>query len=519
MEAGIEESQRNDEMSLIENILIDNEDVSLPDLRDYLAAREMVHVNVMDPEFGAVGDGVADDTQAIKDARDYLAGLTTAAGAGILFFPPGRKFLITDMIEITTMGTHVRGGGKRATVIIFNPSTTKSCFRFTSGESVHYQSSISGLMFTSAETTFRKTAIEGLDVSEFKVSSVNVLQWTGTESRAVSLSGREVVEIDDYDFSCDLPISINANPNDEFVGCDHFTLGKGYLYPNAVNYGVTIASGVPVTRFHIRGQVGCIGGRGLLSWNDTAYTGQHNGVRIENVAIEQQQVGTNYAIDMRMNTGIRNLSFENILLGQDTNGIRLTKPQNVTMMNVQYDDPAKEFLNITGVSGTVVTFISCRAQVGSTVTMANLEQRWANVDAASGSPIRTTSVWAYVTASAADRIEVGNVGTRERTGTLGPGAELMLYGLTPNEGLHVARLNIYSVGATKYVDAEVSINTVAGAQVTRTTLGAADFSIDASAVVAGDLTLVYDVASAPDVCKIINGTGESQQYIVTYKFC
>jgi len=91
-------------------------------------------------DFGAVGDGVADDTAAIQAAISASEGLGNAE----VVFPAGR-YLITDTISLRP-GTKLQGangdhGGvagttsfpnqasdSKGTVIIFNPSTQKSLF-------------------------------------------------------------------------------------------------------------------------------------------------------------------------------------------------------------------------------------------------------------------------------------------------------------------------------------------------------------------------------------------------------
>lgn len=60
--------------------------------------------------YGAVGDGLADDTTAIQDAIDAAATFGAAA-----FFPPGR-YLITDTLVLYS-NTTLRGSGRGLTVI------------------------------------------------------------------------------------------------------------------------------------------------------------------------------------------------------------------------------------------------------------------------------------------------------------------------------------------------------------------------------------------------------------------
>ncbi len=61
--------------------------------------------NYVTPQmFGAVGDGVTDDTEAIKNALDY-----TSEHGGIIFIPHG-EYLISEMIEISNIETMVSVG-------------------------------------------------------------------------------------------------------------------------------------------------------------------------------------------------------------------------------------------------------------------------------------------------------------------------------------------------------------------------------------------------------------------------
>jgi hypothetical protein len=69
-----------------------------------------VHVSVKD--FGAVGDGAANDTTAIQNTINVVG----AAGGGIVYFPPG-TYLINAALTSATGGILFRGAGRSASVI------------------------------------------------------------------------------------------------------------------------------------------------------------------------------------------------------------------------------------------------------------------------------------------------------------------------------------------------------------------------------------------------------------------
>ncbi len=60
-------------------------------------------------DFGAVGDGKTDDTDALKRALDR-------AGGKVIAVPPGR-YVITDILDIRKSGTVLQGAGPKQTVI------------------------------------------------------------------------------------------------------------------------------------------------------------------------------------------------------------------------------------------------------------------------------------------------------------------------------------------------------------------------------------------------------------------
>ena len=65
-------------------------------------------------DFGAVGDGVTDDTDFIQNAIDAVG----ANGGGSLYFPAG-TYRIEGTLNVTENGTSLQGDSKKSTVLLF----------------------------------------------------------------------------------------------------------------------------------------------------------------------------------------------------------------------------------------------------------------------------------------------------------------------------------------------------------------------------------------------------------------
>lgn len=76
---------------------------------------ENAPVNVQD--FGAVGDGVTDDTAA------FLAAVAATPDGGVLYLPPNATYLIAQTI-VLTKPIVIRGGAKENTTLLFKSSGT-----------------------------------------------------------------------------------------------------------------------------------------------------------------------------------------------------------------------------------------------------------------------------------------------------------------------------------------------------------------------------------------------------------
>lgn len=84
-------------------------------------------------DFGAVGDGVTDDTVAIQAAVDAVFN----TGGGTVYFPTG-IYLVSSIVKnwIGAVTVRIQGAGKRAVKILKKAGTTTPVFDFSSGVSI-----------------------------------------------------------------------------------------------------------------------------------------------------------------------------------------------------------------------------------------------------------------------------------------------------------------------------------------------------------------------------------------------
>lgn len=173
--------------------------------------RETVSVR----DFGAVGDGVADDTAAFQSAITAAAGRTLSIPAG--------TYLITAGFTISSNGSYIVGSGKLSTTIIFRPTLAgDTLFNFTAGAGILFYTGVKGLTVTNVRsfnpsdyTTSAKTAVRVTDVSDFTLQDFAITFFTSAafDSIGFHIKGREFINLRNVFIQADRPCVIDTNPN------------------------------------------------------------------------------------------------------------------------------------------------------------------------------------------------------------------------------------------------------------------------------------------------------------------
>jgi hypothetical protein len=140
--------------------------------------------NVKDSAYGAVGDGVTNDTTAINLAITAAA----AAGGGIVFFPATTSFYSVTALPITAANITLMGAGPKASVIKFS-TTTDAAISFTDNTSGAWKRIINlGIQGTAANSNalFQYENSQNIYIQNV---DFNCSTYTGSAIRRSSTSG------------------------------------------------------------------------------------------------------------------------------------------------------------------------------------------------------------------------------------------------------------------------------------------------------------------------------------------
>lgn len=263
-------------------------------------------VNVLD--FGADPTGVADSTAAIQ------AAINSSAGFLAVYFPTG-TYKITSQITISNDRVMLYGDGT-ASRILFNPTANAVCFLFDKGSTSSVQNTVRDLTFYSTDTTYTKTAIKLVDVSQCLVENVQTIfpHWFGAGSTFLHILGRDTSAVRGLNVFADKPIRVSPIPAPHVasgIGIDHFHFSDCYLgNVTSANPIITFDDGVIISSVTFDGYQAWVGGSHGFYWDSPTVSQSSLNLSINNVRWEQQVSG-GYLAYINSASGIVDVSFAN----------------------------------------------------------------------------------------------------------------------------------------------------------------------------------------------------------------
>jgi hypothetical protein len=246
-------------------------------------------------DFGAVGNGSADDTTAIQNAINASYGNT-------LFFPPG-NYLISSALSITApICIQANAGSIQGSVLygarIFTNTAGINLLNINysgSGGNLTGGGSITGLRLDGNSNAAIGLNITGLNTTKINFYSLNIANCTN------------------------IGLYINANHSYRFFGCQF--VANGITSDTVNNAGVYVYQGNCVNFFGCASEVnrgcGVIFNQGYANiWDGGTIEGNHyHGVYALNLA--QQTAITN--IDFEENNQLNNANIYDVYLSQNAN--------------------------------------------------------------------------------------------------------------------------------------------------------------------------------------------------------
>lgn len=342
-------------------------------------AQDKMRESVSVLDFGAVGDGVTDDTAAIQAAVNSFP-----SGGGSVYLPRG-TYKITSQITVAQNGMRVFGDGPRISQIAFLPTAPATCFSFSRGANVIYNCTVEGLRFAGG-TTFKKIALRLNDFSSMTVRDIEISGWTGSGSVGIQTLGRECSSFSNLKIDADLPIQISNNPN-YTIDSNEIVWRDLYLIANDTTGPCILADdGVYFSGTTFEGYQSWVHGKFGFYYNNTLSAAASQKLTFRNVWKEQSDDATGYVFYIACSLGnVSGLSFNDCHGDTQCRGYYLRGVQYVGWNNCLYPSTSLEALNV---DSTVInmTLNNFHANAGSTATLTGQTLRGSFLKAASGSP-------------------------------------------------------------------------------------------------------------------------------------
>jgi hypothetical protein len=207
-------------------------------------------------------------------------------------------------------------GDGSAIRILFNPTANAVCLLFDKGSTSSVQNTVRDLTFYSTDTTYTKTSIKLVDVSQCLVENVQTIfpHWFGAGSTFLHILGRDTSAVRGLNVFADKPIRVSPIPAPHVasgIGIDHFHFSDCYLgNTTSSNPIITFDDGVIITSVTFDGYQAWVGGSHGFYWDSPTASGSSLNLSINNVRWEQPFSG-GYIAYLNPASGIVDVSFNN----------------------------------------------------------------------------------------------------------------------------------------------------------------------------------------------------------------
>ena len=375
--------------------------------------RESVSVK----DFGAVGDGVTDDTVAIQAAINSFP-----SGQGTIFFPKG-IYLVTSTITVAQDRINLIGQGQWVSQIKFVPTANDICIFIgkggegTTDAGVIVQCSVKGFSFTSTNTTYKKTALELKDIGECYFDDIAIgssTQWIGNASIGVRVRGREATSFSNMIVQTNQPFVFAINTSFPTICLDHFTFHNIFSACRGHNETVPVYNetnfffepGTNFSNVSFTGYQAWLRGKNGLLYNNsvTAASASSYAMNIQNVRWEGEfgddDTGHAFYFDHGSVSTIYGITINNAVLGEIGNGFYFKKFENATVKNCQWARVTGTALELVYVNGNESLNVeNCFWQTGCTAVIPSQFYAYSAVRSANAAPVYRDGTYASSTAS------------------------------------------------------------------------------------------------------------------------
>ena len=367
---------------------------TLSKLRDIISVKD----------FGAVGDGVADDTTEVQATIDYAE----SVGGSTVYFPDG-TYLVSATLSIESSGVHLVGAGRLSTIIQFAPTVNDVCISFAAGASQIGRCSVRDLSIMSSDSTFTKTALDVTDTNAFLLSEVQIggtvdisgtLYWSGANSIGLRTRGREFGIIRNVWITADRPLLISQNPNDSSKALDHFDFDDLQLIANA-NPCAEVEDGCRLVNITFYAAQPWVRGTYGFYWVDTQATAQNSsGLAFSGIRTEGGTDSAAYSIYISLSGAgssfLQDVSVKQSLLEGGRHGFFFRNVRRVDLENDTYAGGAGDTcLDMTGITNSVLSLNNVVMGASTTLTLTNLVRVMESRPTQTTYPIGEFAVYAF----------------------------------------------------------------------------------------------------------------------------